>query len=174
MTKTIVLGGGCFWCTEAVFKRVDGVVDVIPGYAGGDTPHPSYEDVATGTTGHAEVVQVTYNPEVVTLERLLRIFFATHNPTTLNMQGSDIGTEYRSIILYDDATDVPTIRVVMQNMQAKIRDDIVTQVRPLEAFYEAEDYHHNYYEQNAAVPYCQMVIDPKLDRLHAYVRDNPV
>ncbi len=174
MTKTIVLGGGCFWCTEAIFKRVDGVVDVVPGYAGGDMPNPSYEDVATGTTGHAEVVKITYNPDVVTLERLLRIFFATHNPTTLNMQGADIGTEYRSIILYDDAADVPTIRAVVRDVQSKIRDEIVTQVRAIEAFYEAEDYHHNYYEQNATVPYCQMVIDPKLDKLHAYVRDNPV
>ena len=174
MTKTIVLGGGCFWCTEAVFKRVAGVVDVVPGYAGGDMPNPSYEDVATGTTGHAEVVKVTYDPMVVSLERLLRISFATHNPTTPNMQGADIGTEYRSIILYDDAADVPIIRAVMRDAQSKVRDEIVTQVRALEAFYEAEDYHHNYYEHNAAVPYCQMVIDPKLDKLHDYVRDNPV
>ncbi len=174
MTKTIVLGGGCFWCTEAIFKRVDGVLDVVPGYAGGDMPDPTYEDVATGTTGHAEVVQVTYNPDVVPLERLLRIFFATHNPTTPNMQGADIGTQYRSIILYDDAADVPTIRTVMRDVQSKIRDDVVTQVRALEVFYEAEDYHHSYYEQHAAVPYCQMVIDPKLDKLRAYLYDNPV
>ncbi len=174
MTKTIVLGGGCFWCTEAIFQRVDGVLRVVPGYAGGNSKDPNYEEVSTGTTGHAEVIRLTYDAAKVSLERLLRIFFATHNPTTLNMQGGDIGTEYRSIILYDDAADVPTIRAVLKDVQAKIKDDIVTQVRALEAFYEAEDYHHNYYEQNAGVPYCQMVIDPKLDKLRAYLHDNPV
>lgn len=174
MTKTILLGGGCFWCTEAIFERVDGVVDVAPGYAGGDVPNPSYEDVATGTTGHAEVVQISYDPAVVSLERLLRIFFATHNPTTLNMQGSDIGTQYRSIILYDDAADLPIIKMVLKDVQSKIKDDVVTQVRAAEAFYEAEGYHHNYYEQNQGVPYCQMVISPKLDKLKDYIRDNPV
>lgn len=174
MTKTIVLGGGCFWCTEAVFQRVEGVVSVVPGYAGGDTKNPTYNEVSTGMTGHAEVIKITYDTSLVSLERLLRIFFATHNPTTPNMQGADIGTEYRSIILYDDAADVPTIRDVMKSVQSKIRDDVVTQVRSLERFYEAENYHHNYYENNAGVPYCQMVIDPKLDKLKDYLRDNPV
>lgn len=174
MVKTIVLGGGCFWCTEAIFKRVSGVVEVLPGYAGGDLESPTYEQVSTGTTGHAEVIQITYDPERVPLERLLRIFFATHNPTTPNMQGADIGTEYRSIILYADAADVPVIREVLKDVQSKIKDQIVTEVRALEVFYEAEDYHHNYYERNAAVPYCQMVIDPKLDKLKDYLRENPV
>ena len=174
MVKTIVLGGGCFWCTEAIFKRVDGVLTVLPGYAGGGLANPTYEQVSTGATGHAEVIQITYDVGRVSLERLLRIFFATHNPTTLNMQGADIGTEYRSIILYTDAADVPVIREVLKDVQSKIKDQIVTEVRALEVFYEAEDYHHNYYERNAAVPYCQMVIDPKLDKLKDYLRENPV
>lgn len=174
MKKTIVLGGGCFWCTEAIFHRVEGVVRVTPGYAGGDTKTPTYKEVSTGTTGHAEVVKLTYDTAVVSLERLLHIFFATHNPTTLNMQGGDIGTEYRSIILYEDAADVPTIRMVLKDVQSKVQDDIVTQVRALEVFYEAEEYHHNYYEKNTGVPYCHMVIDPKLTKLRAYLRDNPV
>jgi methionine-S-sulfoxide reductase len=174
MTKTITLGGGCFWCTEAIFQRVEGVLRVVPGYAGGNTKDPTYKQVSTGTTGHAEVIRITYDIALVPLERLLRIFFATHNPTTPNMQGADIGTEYRSIIMYDDAADVPIIQMVLKDVQSKIRDDVVTQVRSLDVFYEAEDYHHNYYEKNAGVPYCQMVIDPKLDKLRAYLRENPV
>ncbi len=174
MTKTIVLGGGCFWCTEAVFQQVHGVVSVTPGYAGGDVEDPSYEQVSTGATGHAEVVEVAYDPEKVSLERLLHIFFATHNPTTLNMQGADIGTEYRSVIFYTEEEDLPVIEKVVHEVQKAIRDDIVTDVEQLDEFYEAEDYHHNYYTKNRAVPYCQMVIDPKLDKLTEYLRENPL
>lgn len=173
MKKSIVLGGGCFWCTEAVFRRVAGVTEVVPGYAGGDIPDPTYEEVATGTTGHAEVVKITYDPDLVSLKRLLQIFFSTHNPTTLNMQGADIGTEYRSIILYEDDADVPTLRTVIREVQSKQQDDVVTEVRPLDAFYGAEKYHHNFYEKNAVLPYCQMVINPKLEKLHAFIQNNP-
>lgn len=174
MTKTIVLGGGCFWCTEALFQRVAGVLEVVPGYAGGKEKNPSYEEVATGTTGHAEVIRVSYDSLQVSLEHLLRIFFATHNPTTLNMQGSDVGSEYRSIILYSQAEDVPVIKAVMRDVQMHIQDDIVTEVQPLGVFYEAEAYHHNYYEQNGGVPYCHMVIEPKLNALRSYLREYPV
>lgn len=174
MEEKIVLGGGCFWCTEAIFQRVAGVLDVLSGYAGGKEQNPTYERVSTGTTGHAEVVQVTYDSEQVSLERLLRIFFATHNPTTPNMQGSDVGSEYRSIILYSDEKDLPTIERVMNDVQTKTQDEIVTEVQPLQMFYPAEDYHHEYYERNAAVPYCPMVIEPKLDKLRAYLKEYPV
>ena len=173
MTKSIVLGGGCFWCTEAIFRRVAGVVEVAPGYAGGDIPDPTYEEVATGTTGHAEVVKITYDPDLVSLKRLLAIFFSTHNPTTLNMQGADIGTEYRSIILYKDDADVASIRAALHDVQSNLQDDVVTEVRPLEVFYEAERFHHNFYEKNTVLPYCQMVIHPKLESLYAFIQNNP-
>lgn len=171
-TKTIVLGGGCFWCTEAVFQRVEGVVGVTPGYAGGTTLNPTYDQVAAGTTGHAEVVLVEYNPDKVSLEELLHIFFATHNPTTLNMQGADIGTQYRSIIMYTDPADVPPIQDVLVKIRTDYRDDIVTALEPLGKFYTAEDYHFDYYNTNSHTPYCQFVINPKLDKLEAYLSES--
>lgn len=171
-TKTIVLGGGCFWCTEAVFQRVEGVVDVTPGYAGGTTLKPTYEQVAAGTTGHAEVVLVEYDPDELSLDELLHIFFATHNPTTLNMQGADIGTQYRSIILYTDPADVPRIKELLNEVRTLSRDDVVTELAPLHQFYPAEDYHLDYYNNNSDTPYCQFVIDPKLDRLEEYLSES--
>lgn len=174
MQKIIVFGGGCFWCTEAVFQQVDGVSEVVPGYAGGDMENPDYEAVASGRTGHAEVVQVTYDSEKVSLDRLLRIFFATHDPTTLNQQGADVGTQYRSAIYYTDDADKQTIDEVIADVQTLLTEPITTEVKPLGTFYEAEDYHHDYYQQNRYAPYCQVVIDPKLDKLRAYLREHPL
>lgn len=168
--KSIVLGAGCFWCTEAVFQRVEGVTEVVPGYAGGNTPHPTYEQVCGGKTGHAEVVRVDYDEAKVSLERLLHIFFATHDPTTLNRQGADVGTEYRSIILYSDEADAVKAQSVIAGLQGETEVPIVTEVAPLDTFYEAEPHHHNYFEQHPEQAYCQIVINPKLDKLRAYLR----
>jgi methionine-S-sulfoxide reductase len=168
--KSIVLGGGCFWCTEAVFVRVEGVTRVVPGYAGGKTPNPTYEQVCGGKTGHAEVVRVEYDETKTTLERILRIFFATHDPTTLNRQGADVGTEYRSIILYSDEADAVKAQSVIRGLQGETDARIVTEVAPLMAFYEAEAYHHNYFEQHPEQAYCQIVINPKIDKLRAFLR----
>ena len=168
--KSIVLGGGCFWCTEAVFVRVEGVTGVVPGYAGGKTPNPTYEQVCGGKTGHAEVVRVEYDETKTTLEHLLHIFFATHDPTTLNRQGADVGTEYRSIILYSQEADEVKAQSVIRELQGKIDAHIVTEVALLTDFYEAEAYHHNYFEQHPEQAYCQIVINPKLDKLRAFLR----
>lgn len=165
-----MLGGGCFWCTEAVFLRVDGVTRVVPGYAGGDVPDPTYEQVCGGKTGHAEVVRVEYDDAKITLERLLHIFFATHDPTTLNRQGADEGTQYRSAIFYSDEADAVKAQSVISVLRGETGASIVTEVAPLEMFYEAEAYHHNYFEQHPEQAYCQMVINPKLDKLRAYLR----
>lgn len=172
-TKTIVLGGGCFWCTEAVFQRVEGVLEVTPGYAGGTDINPTYERVAAGMTGHAEVVLVAYDQDLLPLTELLGIFFMVHNPTTLNMQGADIGPQYRSIILYTDPADLPVIQNVLANIRKSFRDDVVTELKPLHKFYPAEDYHFDYYINNSDTPYCQLVIDPKLDKLEAYLNEVP-
>ncbi len=168
--RSIVLGGGCFWCTEAVFQRVEGVTRVVPGYAGGDVPDPTYEQVCGGKTGHAEVVRVEYDDAKITLERLLHIFFATHDPTTLNRQGADEGTQYRSAIFYSDEADAVKAQSVISALRGEAGAPIVTQVVPLGTFYEAEAYHHNYFEQHPEQAYCQMVINPKLDKLRAYLR----
>ena len=168
--KSIVLGGGCFWCTEAVFQRVDGVTKVTPGYAGGTVPHPTYEQVCTGKTGHAEVVQVEYDETKTTLETLLRIFFATHDPTTPNRQGADVGTEYRSIILYSEKADEVKTLSVIDTIRSETGAHIVTEVARLEKFYEAESYHHNYYQEHPEQAYCQIVINPKLNKLRAYLK----
>ncbi len=172
--KSIVLGVGCFWCTGEVFVRVEGGTQVVPGYAGGKTPNPTYEQVCGGKTGHAEVVRVEYDETKTTLERLLHIFFATHDPTTLNRQGADVGTEYRSIILYSDEADAVKAQSVIRELQRKTEAHIVTEVAPLTVFYEAEAYHHNYFEQHPEQAYCQIVINPKLDRLRAFLRENTV
>ena len=158
-----VFGGGCFWCTEAVFELVKGVVSVTPGYAGGSLPNPTYRQVCTGETGHAEVVRVEYNPEIVSYGDLLTIFFATHDPTTLNRQGADVGTEYRSIILYtSDAQKHEAETYVRSLSNAFDGRPVVTEIAPLDSFYPAEDYHREYFRKNPSAPYCQYVIDPKL------------
>jgi len=161
------LGGGCFWCLEAVFDRVEGVTSVTSGYAGGDVPNPSYRQVCNGTTGHAEVVQIAYDPEIIGYRDLLEIFFTIHDPTTKNRQGADIGPQYRSIILYHDAEQQATAESVIESLEADgvFGDPIVTEVEPLDTFYRAEDHHQNYYANNSGQPYCQAVIAPKVNKL---------
>lgn len=158
------LGGGCFWCLEAVYRDVKGVERVVSGYSGGHVPDPTYEQVCTGETGHAEVVQLTFDPDVVSFRELLEIFFTIHDPTTLNRQGADVGTQYRSIILYHSLAQRETaLKVIEEIERAKIWDDpIVTQVKPFERFYPAEEYHVNYFERNPNQPYCRLVIAPKV------------
>jgi peptide methionine sulfoxide reductase msrA/msrB len=155
-------GGGCFWCTEAIFQQLAGVSHVESGYAGGDTPDPGYEQVCSGRTGHAEVVQVTFDPTVISYADLLRIHLSTHDPTTLNRQGADRGTQYRSIILAHDSAQEALAREVIAEMADAFDEPIVTEIKPLEAFYPAEGYHQDYYASNPRRPYCAAVISPKL------------
>lgn len=156
-----VFGGGCFWCTEAVFKMLKGVQSVVPGYAGGDVRDPSYETISTGKTGHAEVVRIQYDPVLVTYRDLLTVFFATHDPFSKNRQGADVGTQYRSLVLYTSDTQ----RSEAERFVAELVPGAVTDIKPLESFYEAEDYHHDYYAKNKTAPYCVAVIDPKLAKV---------
>ncbi|MDQ7039548.1 MAG: peptide-methionine (S)-S-oxide reductase MsrA [Rhodothermus sp.] len=167
------LGGGCFWCLEAAFLELRGVTDVVPGYAGGQVPHPTYEQVCTGTTGHAEVVQVTFNPTELSYRHLLTVFFALHDPTTPNRQGNDIGPQYRSIILYHDEGQRQTAEAVIRELESSgmYKAPIVTEVVPLDVFYPAEPYHHRYYQRHPWQPYCQVVIAPKLAKLRKQFRD---
>lgn len=172
-TETITIGGGCFWCTEAVFDQVNGVESVTSGYAGGGIANPTYREVTSGLTGHAEVVQIEFNPEIVSLEQLLEVFFKTHNPTTLNRQGADVGTQYRSVIFYSNEQQRETAENVKRllNEQEIWDDPIVTEISALKAFYKAEDYHQNYYENNPSQGYCQFVIVPKLDKFKKLFSD---
>ena len=158
------LAGGCFWCLEAVYDELNGVQRVVSGYAGGEMPNPSYQQVCSGRTGHAEVVQVTYDPNVVTYRDLLEIFFTIHDPTTLNRQGADIGTQYRSAIFYHDEEQRHAAEEIIAELEAEraFPNPIVTEVTPLETFYAAEEYHQDYYENNPYQPYCMVVVAPKL------------
>lgn len=158
------LAGGCFWCLEAVYQQLKGVEKVVSGYSGGHVENPSYQAVCTGATGHAEVVQITFDPQVISYDDLLRIFFTIHDPTTLNRQGADVGTQYRSAIFYHDAEQQRIAEAVIAEIEAaKIwPDPIVTQVTPFQAFYPAEEYHQNYYRRNPYQGYCQVVIAPKV------------
>ncbi|MEO1259388.1 MAG: peptide-methionine (S)-S-oxide reductase MsrA [Bacteroidota bacterium] len=164
-------GGGCFWCVEAVIQRLEGVESVVSGYAGGETENPNYRAICTGTTGHAEVVQVTYDADVISYEDLLTVFMTTHDPTTLNRQGADRGTQYRSIILYHDAAQEAAALNVIDGLQATFGHRIVTQVAALEKFYPAEKYHQDYYNRNSHVGYCRVVIDPKIKKLRDQYAD---
>lgn len=168
-----VFGGGCFWCTEAVFERLKGVVSVRPGYAGGQLAHPTYEQVCSGRTGHAEVIRIEYDPKVVSFEDLLTVFFATHDPTTLNRQGHDTGTQYRSIILYADEAQKQVADAFIKELakSGQFPQPIVTEVTPLGTFYEAEDYHREYYRRNEGQPYCQFVISPKVGKFQQKFRE---
>jgi peptide-methionine (S)-S-oxide reductase len=160
------IGGGCFWCLEAVYQQVQGVEAVVSGYAGGHVPNPTYRQVCGKDTGHAEVVQITYDPEQVSYRALLEIFFTIHNPTTRNREGADVGPQYRSIILWHDAEQKETANAVIDELNASVfSDGIVTEVEPLDTFYEAETNHQDYYETNPNRPYCRAVIDPKLKKL---------
>ncbi len=162
--KEIVLGGGCFWCIEAVMRRVKGVKEAISGYAGGERPNPTYEQVCSGATGHAEVVKVVYDENEITLDELLDIFFAIHDPTTLNRQGADVGTQYRSVIYYENEEEKKAIEAAIERVQKEYKDPIVTEVSPKPEFYEAEGYHQNYYDENPMQGYCQVVIKPKVQK----------
>lgn len=164
-SETVTLGGGCFWCIEAVYKRVDGIVDVTSGYAGGNKADPTYQEVCTGTTGHAEVVQVTFQPETITLEEVLRLFFKAHDPTTLNRQGADIGTQYRSVVFYHDENQRSVAESIKGELASVYRDPIVTEIAPVPEFYPAEDYHQDYFDKNPTAGYCRVVIAPKLGKL---------
>ena len=163
-SQTITLGGGCFWCLEAVYDELKGVTDVVSGYAGGKIPRPSYELICTGTTGHAEVTQITFDPAQVTLRQILQVFFTIHDPTTLNRQGADVGTQYRSVIFYHTPEQKQVAQQVITELQAeKIWSaPIVTELSPLPEFYPAEDYHQEYYARNPEQAYCQFVIAPKV------------
>lgn len=165
--RTATLGGGCFWCLEAVYEEVEGVTDVTSGYAGGHVPNPSYQQVCSGSTGHAEVVQLTYDPSVIEYRDLLEIFFTIHNPTTKDREGADVGPQYRSIILYHDDDQKVTADALIEDLAANgvFDDPIVTEVEPLDTFYRAEDHHQDYYERNSSQPYCQAVITPKVAKL---------
>ncbi|HEX2092526.1 MAG TPA: peptide-methionine (S)-S-oxide reductase MsrA [Longimicrobiaceae bacterium] len=162
--EVATLGGGCFWCLEAVFDDLRGVEDVVSGYSGGAVPGPTYEQVCSGTTGHAEVVQVVFDPEVVSFREILQVFFTIHDPTTLNRQGGDVGTQYRSAVFYHSPEQMETAEQVIRELDAEgVWDDpIVTQVVPFTAFYPAEEYHQEYFRRNSYQPYCRVVIAPKV------------
>jgi peptide-methionine (S)-S-oxide reductase len=168
--SVVTLGGGCFWCTEAVFDALRGVKHVESGYSGGTVPDPSYAQVCTGATEHAEVVQVTFDPQVISLREILQIFFTVHDPTTLNRQGADVGTQYRSVIFYrDEAQKHVAQEVIREITDAKVWDaPIVTELAPFKAFYPAEDYHQEYFAHNGRAPYCQVVIAPKVQKFRAH------
>lgn len=165
--EVIVLGGGCFWCTEAVFKMIRGVTSVLPGYAGGTTENPTYKDICNGDTGHAEVVQIEYDPALVSVKDILTIFFGSHDPTTLNRQGADIGTQYRSVIFYTTEAQKEVALAMVQeiNDSSEKGDSVKTEVLPLQKFYVAESYHQDYFAMNKEATYCQLVINPKLEKV---------
>jgi len=169
--ETAVFGGGCFWCLDAQFKLVNGVKSVVSGYAGGTTKNPTYEQVCTETTGHAEVIQVEFDPAVVTYADLLRKFFHAHDPTTLNRQGPDVGTSYRSIILYRDANQKAVAEAVKSEAQKEWPDPIVTEIAPLQAFYRAEDYHQDYFAKNPTQGYCRFVVAPKVKKFEKLLQE---
>ena len=168
-----VFGGGCFWCTEAVFKMLKGVSLVLPGYAGGTVPNPTYEQVCDGNTGHAEVIYIEFDPHLVLYRSLLTVFFGSHDPTTLNRQGNDVGTQYRSVIFYT----TPAQKQIAQDFIKELNDSnaegkpIVTEVAPLTTFYKAESYHEDYYARNKDAPYCQIIINPKLEKVQKQFAD---
>ena len=163
--ETIVLGGGCFWCVEALYRRLDGVVDLESGYAGGEMENPTYQQVCTGETGHAEVVRVTFNPDIISTREIIDFFWQAHDPTTVNRQGADIGPQYRSIILYTVDRQRQVAEDSRSAAQSVFSNPIVTEIVPAGAFYAAEGYHQDFYEQNPRQGYCRMVIQPKLKKL---------
>ena len=163
----LVLGGGCFWCVEALYETIEGVAAVESGYAGGKEPNPTYQEVCSGSTGHAEVVRIRFDADKVTLEELLDFFWEAHDPTTLNRQGADVGTQYRSIILFKDAEQERMARESMARAQTKFSSPIVTEIVELKAFYPAEKYHQDYFRNNSNAPYCRLVIAPTLKKLES-------
>ncbi len=172
-TDTATFGQGCFWCAEAIFERVEGVKSVVSGYAGGSVPNPTYEQVCNGNTGHAEVVQIVYDPKVISYDDLLKIFWKTHDPTTLNRQGADVGTQYRSIILYHNEKQKEKAEYYKKELDKSGAWDkpIVTQIVPFTKFYRAEDYHQDYFEKNPHQGYCSFVIAPKVEKFEKVFKD---
>ena len=162
---TITLAGGCFWCTEAIFAQLKGVEKVMPGYSGGIIDNPTYEQVSSGNSEHAESVQITFDPQVIPLEKLLYVFFKLHDPTTLNQQGADIGTQYRSAIFYTNDNQKEIAEKAIESAQNNYRDKIVTEITKFTNFFPAEEYHREYYFKNHNQPYCKLVIDPKINKL---------
>lgn len=167
--ESIVLGGGCFWCLDAAYRLVPGVVEVITGYSGGHTENPDYKAVCTGETGHAEVVQVRFDPGEVTLDRLLDLFWKIHDPTTLNRQGADIGTQYRSVIFYANEAQGRIAKASLEDMRRFFNEPIVTQLAPLKVFYKAEEYHQNYFSRNPDTGYCVMVVAQKVRKAKEFL-----
>ena len=166
-------GSGCFWCTEAFFQRLKGVEKVVSGYSGGKIKNPTYREVCSGKTGHAEVIQVTYNPEIISYKALLEVFWKTHDPTTLNQQGNDVGTQYRSVIFYHDQDQENQAKHYKQELDKAgiFAGPIVTEISPYETFFAADDYHQNYYNSNANQPYCNIVITPKLEKFEKVFKE---
>ena len=171
--ETATFGGGCFWCTESVFQSLNGVESVVSGYAGGHVDHPTYEQVCTGTTAHAEVIQVRYDPHVISFRQLMDVFFATHDPTTRGRQGNDVGTQYRSVIFYHQEQQQRDAEVYKRELEetGAFADPVLTEISPLTEFFPAEDYHQDYFARNPQQAYCQSVIPPKLQKLRAGFRD---
>ena len=171
--EVVSLGGGCFWCTEAIFNELRGVEKVESGYSGGSIANPTYEDVCTGTTGHVEVIRITFDPKVISYRELLQVFFTLHDPTTLNQQGADVGTQYRSVIFHNSDEQRKIAEDVIKEVDASRvwKRPIVTEVVPSKVFYKAEDYHQDYFEKNPRSPYCQAVIAPKIVKLREYYRE---
>lgn len=165
---SLVLGGGCFWCLEAAYQQLTGVKEVVPGYAGGSVPNPTYEEVCMGTTGHVEVVKVTFDPEIISLRDVMAVFWTIHDPTSLNRQGGDVGTQYASVVFYDDVKQERALHASKAEAQRYLNTPIVTRIEPLEAFFEAEPEHRNYYEKHPEAAYCQVVIEPKLQKLREH------
>lgn len=171
--ETITLGGGCYWCVEAVYENLNGVKSVVSGFSGGKMANPTYEEVCTGRTGHAEVVQVTYDKNVTNIYEIFKVFFTVHDPTTLNRQGADVGTQYRSVIFYKNAEQKKAAEnsITELNSAKVYNSPIVTKVEPFTTFYKAEDYHQNYYSNNKSQPYCKMVIQPKIEKFEKVFKD---
>ncbi len=171
--EAATLAGGCFWCTEAIFNELRGIEKVESGYSGGTVANPSYQQVCSGSTGHAEAVQVTFDPKVISFRDILRVFFTTHDPTTLNRQGADMGTQYRSAVFYHDGAQRSVAEEVIREMNAsKVwKKPVVTEVSPFKAFYRAEDYHQDFFKNNPDSGYCQVVIEPKIVKLREHYRD---
>jgi len=170
---TITLGGGCYWCIEAIYERLDGVVSVESGFAGGHVDNPTYAEVCTGTTGHAEVAQIVYDTRKTNLDEIFKVFFTVHDPTTLNQQGADVGTQYRSVIFYRNTKQYQTAKSLIDelNKNQVYEHPVVTALSPYTSFYKAEDYHQNYYDANASKPYCRMVIQPKIEKFEKLFKD---
>ena len=170
---TAVFGMGCFWCTEAVFSQLDGVISVTSGYSGGKTPNPTYREVCSGNTGHAEVTRIVFDTTMISFQELLEVFFTAHDPTTLNRQGADFGTQYRSVIFYRSEEQAALARQMAHRLDEEkvFPDPIVTEISPLREFYEAEDYHLDYYARNGNAPYCRMVIAPKVEKVRKVFKE---